>query len=221
LVVRQVGDSTVELMSSTNKPARQKEACTSHSLVCAMAPTPAVRGAAFSVPAVPASVGLARAMFKAVLVSWKSGVDDDTAALLLSELITNAVVHGVPGPGCALRIGVEVVETAGRLHVEVHDPDLGARGGVAMRQEVGEQDEGGRGLSLVNVLASSWGERTMATGKCVYFDLVSEEHIVDVNDRAQNNATPVTLSTQAAENVVACGRSRRKAVLTCRVGAAA
>jgi anti-sigma regulatory factor (Ser/Thr protein kinase) len=96
----------------------------------------------------------------------------DDAQLLVSELVTNAVSYG--GPPLVLRVHCD--ETAGLL-VDVRDgtPDL------PQRTHATDQDEHGRGLELVELLAQSWGVRPDvdpraqgtpgADGKVVWFRL--------------------------------------------------
>ena len=69
----------------------------------------------------------------------------DTLLLLVSELVTNAVVHA------RTELEVAVTVTRGDVVVAVHDLDLGRR-----EQRVGERD-GGRGLGLVRTLAADSG----------------------------------------------------------------
>lgn len=89
----------------------------------------------------------------------------DDALLLISELVTNSVLHG--GPPILLAIECD----GDGLHVRVRDgsPDLPA---PASR---GTHAEGGRGLSLVQLLSDTWGAEPVAddygTGKEVWFEL--------------------------------------------------
>lgn len=78
-------------------------------------------------------------------------VDDlvDRAVLVASELVTNAVVH-THGP---LRLRVELV--AERLHLAVADQSPRLLGLAARPGD--PEAEGGRGLLVVDQLASSWG----------------------------------------------------------------
>jgi anti-sigma regulatory factor (Ser/Thr protein kinase) len=100
-------------------------------------------------------------------VSTRCGTNPDTifvAELLVSELVSNAVVHAKSSMVLSLERG------AARLHVEVEDhgggqPHFFRRGG-------GRLDRiSGRGLQIVSNLASSWGVRTTTEGKAVWFDL--------------------------------------------------
>ncbi|GHI85985.1 PAS domain S-box protein [Streptomyces xanthophaeus] len=113
--------------------------------------------------AAPSSVAEGRRFLRATLEAW--GKDDEhlreTACLLASELLSNAVRHG-SGP---LRLRLR---QAGReLGVEVCD------GSPVLPQArfAAPDAESGRGLLLVDSLASSWGTLPTAEGKAVWFAL--------------------------------------------------
>ena len=96
----------------------------------------------------PAAVAAARGQVRAAIAAWKAPVDEDTAALLTSELVTNAVVHTAGG---AVTLGIRCARD--RLRVDVHDmsptpPVLTAASPDA---------EAGRGLMLVAELSAEWG----------------------------------------------------------------
>ncbi|CAM5745777.1 hypothetical protein STAFG_1516 [Streptomyces afghaniensis 772] len=106
------------------------------------------------------SVRVARHATQARLASWQ--VPDEVCAnavLLVSELVTNAVLH-TPGEWVLCGVGRM---TAERFRLEVHDGDLTGRG-IPDRCP-GLDDEGGRGLLLVREIADSWGvTRSPLTG---------------------------------------------------------
>jgi anti-sigma regulatory factor (Ser/Thr protein kinase) len=82
----------------------------------------------------------------------------DDALLVVSELVTNAVVHGRGDP-------VVVMEfTDDRIRLEVHDEDSSP----PVRREPGPGDPGGFGLNIVDQLSEEWGWATTATGKMVW-----------------------------------------------------
>ncbi|MFE9471164.1 ATP-binding protein [Streptomyces griseofuscus] len=82
--------------------------------------------------------------------------------LCVSELATNAVVHGVPpGRGFLLRLCHE----AALVRVEVHDSGTGV---PAVAHPT--LDEGGRGLLLVSALSDRWGVGERSPGKIVWCD---------------------------------------------------
>ncbi|NUR08306.1 MAG: ATP-binding protein [Nocardioidaceae bacterium] len=94
----------------------------------------------------------------------------DPALLLLDELVTNAVLHG-SGP-----VHVRIFDQADLFRVEVEDQ--GAQ--MPEPQPVDLLADHGRGLLLVDQLASTWGYVPLeptpaalgaATGKTVWFEL--------------------------------------------------
>jgi anti-sigma regulatory factor (Ser/Thr protein kinase) len=93
-------------------------------------------------------------------------IDDDAtqiAILLTSELVTNAIVHG-ESP-----VTVAVSWSGEQLRVEVHDRSrfLPAPWPVISAVDA----ETGRGLLLVDTLATDWGFYRTPGGKVVYFTL--------------------------------------------------
>jgi PAS domain S-box-containing protein len=109
----------------------------------------------------PESASLARGFTATVLESggWAHVVD--TATLLVSELVTNAVRHGHPPCALTVTIAHDHVELA----VEDGDPT------PPVRREPDPTSEDGRGYVLVDALASSWGVRRRARGKAAWFTL--------------------------------------------------
>ena len=82
----------------------------------------------------------------------------DTAVLLISELVSNAVMHGRG----AIRLSIDVAPP--RAHFEVSDEGSGT---PAVREHAGA--DGGWGLQLVDQLAKRWGVRSGDT--LVWFEL--------------------------------------------------
>ncbi|MFE6189185.1 ATP-binding protein [Streptomyces sp. NPDC056465] len=107
-----------------------------------------------SVPAVRGFVGTA-------VADWGFGARRDDVLLCVSELATNALLHGVP-PGRGFLVRLRLVGEGRELLVEVHD----SGGGVPMvREPCGES---GRGLMLVDALADRWGVGERDPGKVVW-----------------------------------------------------
>ena len=128
----------------------------------AAAEPPQVRKAAL--PTARRSPGVARQVARDALTSWRLTHLTDTAVLLISELVTNAVLHArQDGSGLALSLEIR----GRRLRIEVHDGDLH---GPRPRVPSG-LDESGFGFVLVNSLADNWGVRKTAVGKAVWAEL--------------------------------------------------
>lgn len=123
--------------------------------------------------------GLARRFVLAVLADAGLGELAEIAALLVTELATNAVVHG----GSDLQ--VEVTRDGGQATIAVRDADTGP---VVTAPQLAPLGEGGRGLILVNALAESWGTVHSVGRKTVWFTLAAGP--VEVQVSANGAAGP-------------------------------
>ncbi|MCU1691286.1 MAG: rsbU 8 [Frankiales bacterium] len=112
------------------------------------------------VPSVPRSVAAVRRYAVSACAEASEEVRD-TVALLVSEVATNALVHGTGD----VEVGVSV--RAGVLRVEVCDDGAA----LPQRRTAGPDAEGGRGLALVEALASAWGVEPRGSGKVVWFEV--------------------------------------------------
>ncbi|MFI0721662.1 ATP-binding protein [Streptomyces sp. NPDC021224] len=104
-------------------------------------------------PRTPRSVGRARRELTGVLDEWGLSELTETAGLVLSELLTNAVVHTrIAGRGVQTRYA----RTADGVRIEVHDADADRR---PEPRAATTDDERGRGLALVAALTGpdGWG----------------------------------------------------------------
>ncbi len=113
-------------------------------------------------PADPSSAALAR---QAVRDACR-GLDVDIHAVMLctSELVTNAVLHGQPP------IELRVNAKGATVRVEVYDSDSRE---VRRRRPVTADTLSGRGLDIVDAVASAWGSDSTATGKVSWFEMTS------------------------------------------------
>ncbi|MER5970987.1 ATP-binding protein [Streptomyces sp. NPDC002055] len=149
----------------------------------------------------PKGARLARRLVVGRLEGWGYGAD--TAALLVGELAANAVAHGhVPGREFRVRIAV-LVTNDGRSALASSDrqsDDRNDAGSTPLRHEVlrvggsatlrievsdagtehpnlhkaSEGEESGRGLFLIDALATAWGshDRSPGIGKTVWAECV-------------------------------------------------
>lgn len=117
-------------------------------------------------PAHPTSAAAARRHVKAIIHAGCLGVDAYVAALLTSELITNALRHGLREES------IELVITSAEnwMRVCVHDSSRSA----PVLVHTSPDAEDGRGLELLAKLSTSWGFEQTATGKAVYFTLMAD-----------------------------------------------
>jgi hypothetical protein len=72
-----------------------------------------------------------------------------------------------PGSTPAKEFALRLRRGANAVWVEVFDPDLR----LPRIRTAGETDEGGRGLYLVEQLATRWGSRPTPEGKAVWFEM--------------------------------------------------
>jgi anti-sigma regulatory factor (Ser/Thr protein kinase) len=90
--------------------------------------------------------------------------------LCVSELATNALVHGVP-PGRGFLLRLLPLPYDGGVRVEVHDSGRGVP--APSQAEAQELGEGGRGLLLVAGLADKWGVGERDPGKIVWCEFAA------------------------------------------------
>jgi serine/threonine-protein kinase RsbW len=117
-----------------------------------------------ALPPTERAPGLARQATHEALPSWQLAPLEETALLLVSELVTNAVRHARNG---GRMIALRLETTPGGLRIEVHDGD-------PRRPQPGipdDLDESGFGFVLVAALASKWGVTASAGGKAVWAEL--------------------------------------------------
>ncbi len=112
----------------------------------------------------PRAPAQARRYVREAVETWDVSVDPDVAALLTSELVTNAIKHA-SGP-----VKLFVTCSCGRLRVYVHDtsPEWPALLDTAV------EAEDGRGLMLVSSLSTDWGCYPTSAGKAVHFTLATD-----------------------------------------------
>ena len=112
------------------------------------------------------SVRSAREFTRDILHTWRLSEQFDSVVLVVSELVTNALRHGVNdrpfSPGSSV-VELELLRSARRLVCAVHDP-----GEAEPRVNNGADvsAEGGRGLHLVECFSDGWGWRPRSGGRC-------------------------------------------------------
>lgn len=118
-------------------------------------------------PAEPQSAGLARTLVLAACERWNApGVSAD-AELVVTELVANAVRHA----GSQITVQLTALSgSPGGVRAEVSDLSIRP---VRPRLAHG-LEESGRGLFLVDTLASRWGAEATPDGKTVWAEIVPE-----------------------------------------------
>lgn len=99
--------------------------------------------------------------------AWACEIPLAEAEVVISELVTNAVVHA------STAVEVRLVLVDGMLRIEVADHG----GGLPDVRAPSPGDAHGRGLVLVNGLSSAWGVEPLADGKCVWAELSVPEPV--------------------------------------------
>ncbi|AKJ09681.1 hypothetical protein ABB07_06495 [Streptomyces incarnatus] len=117
--------------------------------------------ASWPLPRALTSAGRARRLVTAQLSAWALADLAETAELLVSEVVTNALRH-TRGP---LRLNLRVRDS--RLTCEVEDTESAG----PLRSVVDADAEGGRGTDLLDLLADAWGSTETPTGKTIWFEL--------------------------------------------------
>ncbi|AJE84691.1 MULTISPECIES: ATP-binding protein [Streptomyces] len=118
----------------------------------------------------PAEVGRARRWARSRLAGSGIAADEplaQTLVLLISELVTNAVVH--TGCPAVLRIRLPHTPLAASGTVRVEVADRSARPPCPRR--AGDCETGGRGLELVEGLADRWGWSREGEGKRIWCEI--------------------------------------------------
>ena len=116
---------------------------------------------AWTLDPVPPSARTARASVRQALAQWGYQELADTACLLVTEILTNAIRHA----RCPIKL--TLCRAADELIIEVTDDSPQ----FPQRRLPDDDDEDGRGLVLVDALAAGWGTRPVVPGKTVWFTL--------------------------------------------------
>jgi GAF domain-containing protein/anti-sigma regulatory factor (Ser/Thr protein kinase) len=115
-----------------------------------------------TLPRDPAAVADARALTWRTLAARGAAPRlGEAVTLVVSELVTNAIRHGRGDPRLRVRVASP--------HVVIEVEDEG--GHLPQRRFATADDEGGRGLELVALVAGRWGWRPTASGKVVWAEL--------------------------------------------------
>ncbi|MFF0276234.1 MULTISPECIES: ATP-binding SpoIIE family protein phosphatase [unclassified Streptomyces] len=113
----------------------------------------------------PERIAAAREQVRQLLHDWRDEEQLDSAVLMVSEMVTNVLVHT---DGDALLVAeVACGEKARRLRVEVSD----GSDELPHKRHPGEMASSGRGLVLMEMLADAWGVDPRGEGKAIWFEL--------------------------------------------------
>lgn len=130
----------------------------------ALTASPAQPSVSLELPADASAAGLGRRFVTSTLRRWNVDEDVvDTAEICVSELVTNAVIHSGTESTITVRMDEE--------YVLVMVQDQGNRGPVRKPTDLNPEAVSGRGLSLVDALASAWSAEHSTDGTTVWFEL--------------------------------------------------
>jgi DNA-binding NarL/FixJ family response regulator len=121
----------------------------------------ALRTARWGLPQSGGSARESRHLAKIALDGW---CDDDVLAaveLLISELVTNSIRHGDSDVDVGVAVGAD--------HIRIEVADRSAT--LPVLRSPSATDLGGRGMLIVDEMATRWGVQQRRTGKCVWFEL--------------------------------------------------
>jgi anti-sigma regulatory factor (Ser/Thr protein kinase) len=119
---------------------------------------------AFMLPGIPGSVRIARFHVRAALACCELGQFADDAAIITSELVTNAVQHACRDATETIGVTLARAEDPDAVIVAVSDPSPHA----PVMHIAPPGSERGRGLQIVQSLSAHWGWRTEPHGKAVF-----------------------------------------------------
>ncbi|MBW5482658.1 ATP-binding SpoIIE family protein phosphatase [Streptomyces bambusae] len=116
----------------------------------------------------PERIAGARRQVRELLHDWADPEQVDAAELMVSEMVTNVLVHT---DGDALLVAEAVGELGTRrLRIEVAD----GSDELPHKRHPGEMASSGRGVLLMEMLADAWGVDPRGEGKSIWFELYEE-----------------------------------------------
>ncbi|MFE0818430.1 SpoIIE family protein phosphatase [Streptomyces sp. NPDC058847] len=113
----------------------------------------------------PERIAIAREHLRDLLHDWPSEDQLDASVLLLSEMLTNVLVHT---DADALLVA-EVTGEPGERRIRVEVTDSGDD--LPHKRRPGEMASSGRGLMLVEMLADEWGVAPRGDGKSIWYEV--------------------------------------------------
>ncbi|MEU3254184.1 SpoIIE family protein phosphatase [Streptomyces sp. NPDC006997] len=111
---------------------------------------------------VPEAVRHARRFTRRTLRSWGAAEHVDAALLVVSELVTNALVH----TGGQVRLDLTLLSDRLRISVADASPRTPVK-----PTSIGWEATGGRGLLLVEAMSTAWGSMPVSGGKQVWSEI--------------------------------------------------
>jgi anti-sigma regulatory factor (Ser/Thr protein kinase) len=108
---------------------------------------------------VPSAAGQARALLRQALEEWGQDELYDSGSVVLTEMISNAIRSDD-----VIEVEIFLDDDRSFVHFEVFDTCQD----VPEQRTPDDEEENGRGLLLIELLAAKWGWRLVSEGKVVY-----------------------------------------------------
>jgi anti-sigma regulatory factor (Ser/Thr protein kinase) len=164
-------------------------------------PREAPRRAAMTIAqAEPERIAAARQTVRELLHDWDDQEQVDAAVLMVSEMVTNVLVHT---DGNALLIAevacIDEDDGPRRMRVQVAD----ASDELPHKRSPGELASSGRGLVLMEMLADSWGVDPKGEGKSIWFELHEPDEPDEPDEPKDPEASDETGETGGAGGAAA------------------
>jgi len=122
--------------------------------------------------ALPTAVPCARGHVRSVALEWGLADLADTAELVASEIVTNAIKGSAKLNTSATPV-VRLWITSDGVWLVIHVWD--ASDEMPVRQEAGPGDDSGRGLMIIDALSKDWGASREERGKVVWAVITSAD----------------------------------------------
>ncbi|MGK5732773.1 ATP-binding SpoIIE family protein phosphatase [Streptomyces sp. URMC 124] len=132
-------------------------------------PRPVRRTVLTIAQAEPERIAEARQQVRDLMHDWPDGDQVDSAVLMVSEMVTNVLVHTDGDAVLIARINGERGARCVRVDVSDSSDEL------PHRRHPGEMASSGRGLVLMEILAGAWGVDPRGEGKNIWFELYEKE----------------------------------------------
>jgi anti-sigma regulatory factor (Ser/Thr protein kinase) len=121
-------------------------------------------------PHIPETICVVRQRARAALAHWNLSPDtDEDALLVISELLTNAILHALPP--AALRLSEIRVDECSARRIEVTDAGPAVPAAASIPEI--DPDEHGRGVGIVTALSARCGMRIHSGGTTRWADLLT------------------------------------------------